>query len=194
MADVTVEFPTEADEQLHAAVHRVLAGVVEVGGAVGWLHVPDESESAGWLDAELALAAAGRAGFAVVLYDGQVEALGLWARYSAPVVAQNAEVRKVMTHPSAQGRGLARVLMRSLVEHARAHGVEMLSLDVRGNNHGAQAMYESLGWQRSGVIPDFIAVGDQRWDRVFYYLELQRPAGVRLLGSEPTGPGASDRR
>jgi ribosomal protein S18 acetylase RimI-like enzyme len=191
---VTVELVTDADAALHAEVHRVLAAVTTLEGAVGWLHVPDEAEAAGWFDAEVRLAAAGRGGVAVVRLHGRVAALGVWARFSAPVVAQNAEVRKVMTHPDARGHGLGRVVVRALEEDARRAGVEVLLLDVRGNNHGAIALYSSLGWQEYGRIPDFIAVGSDRWDRCCFYRELDRPAGLRLRGSEPGGPGSSSRR
>lgn len=189
-----VTFATSADAETYAAVHRVIAGVVALEGAVGWLSVPTPEETAAWLDEQLAHAAAGRGGVALVSLDGRVEALGVWKRYSAPVVAQNAEVRRVMTHPDARGRGLARVVVESLTEHAREHGVEVLVLDARGNNHAAHALYESLGWRRCGLIPDFIAVGDERWDRVFFAKRVTTPPGAVLHGSAPIGPGASTRR
>jgi ribosomal protein S18 acetylase RimI-like enzyme len=131
---------------------------------------------------------------ALVSYEGRVEALGVWTRYDAAVIAQNAEIRKVMTHPGARGRGLAKVVMEALTENARAAGVEVLVLDARGNNHGAHALYESLGWRRCGAIPDFIAVGDERWDRVFFSLRVNTPPNAVLHGSDPVGPGSSVRR
>lgn len=189
-----VEFPTGADEALHAEVHRVLAAVVELGGAVGWTHVPEPAETAAWLEAELAYAAAGRGGVAIARVDGRVEALGVWARYDNPVIEQNAEVRKIMVHPGARGRGLAREVTQALEDHAAMHGVEVLLLDARGNNHAAHAVYESLGWTEYGRIPDFVAIGDDRWDRVCYCKVLRHPPGARLLGSLPEGEGASLRR
>jgi ribosomal protein S18 acetylase RimI-like enzyme len=191
---VEVTFPVEADEALYAAVHRVIAGVVELEGAVGWLSVPPPEETAAWLDEHLAYAAAGRGAVAVAWVDGQAEALGVWVRYTAPVVAQNAEIRKVMTHPSARGQGLGRAVVEALTEHARAAGVEVLLLDARGNNHGAHALYESLGWRRCGYVPDFIAVGNERWDRVFFSRRVNTPEGVVLHGSDPVGPGSAPLR
>lgn len=188
------EFPTTADPALHAEVHRVLAAVVELGGAVGWTHVPSSAETAAWLESELAIAAAGRGGVAVVRSGGRVEALGVWARFDSPVTGQNAEVRKVMVHPDARGRGLAREVTLALEADAAAHGVEVLLLDARGNNHGAHALYESLGWTEYGRIPDFIAIGDDRWDRVCFYKTVGHPPGTRLLGSRPEGAGTSLRR
>jgi ribosomal protein S18 acetylase RimI-like enzyme len=190
---VEVEFPA-AGAAPYAEVHRVVAAVVAEEGAVGWLAVPDEAETAAWLDSQLAGVAAGDGGFCCVRVDGRVEAIGTWQRYHAPVVRQNAEVRRVMTHPDARGRGLGRVVVEALTEHARAAGVEVLLLDARGNNHAAHALYEALGWERRGSIPDFIAVGDERWDRVFFSKRVSTPPGTVLHGSEPVGPGNSRRR
>jgi ribosomal protein S18 acetylase RimI-like enzyme len=188
------EFPLRADEALHAEVHRVVAAVVALGGAVGWLAVPGEDETRDWLDAQLALARAGDGAFCVVRVDGRVEALGMWNRFPDAVLRPNAEIRKVMVHPDARGRGLGRTVVEALTAHATEAGIEVLVLDARGNNHAAHALYESLGWTRCGTIPDFIAVGNERWDRVVFSRRLRTPPGVVLHGSAPAGPGWSVRR
>ena len=179
---------------MHAAVHRVLVGVVEFQGAVGWLHVPSEAETAGWLEAELSLVRAGRAAFAGAYVDDVLQGVGLWARFAAPVLSRNGQVRKLMTHPAARGSGVGRAVLQALEADARAAAVENLVLDVRGNNHAAMALYESLGWRRYSVLRDFISVGEDRFDQVSYVRELTRPAGARLHGERPDGPGASTRR
>lgn len=189
-----VEFLGTADEAAYAAVHRVVAAVTALEGAVGWLTVPDRAETDAWLDDQLARCVRGDGGFATVSLDGRVEALGLWRRYGDDVVRQNGEIRKVMTHPDARGRGLAKQVVTALTEDAKNNGIEVLTLDARGNNHAAHALYESLGWERCGRIPDFIAVGDERWDRVFFSVRLTTPPGVVLHGSDAVGPGASSRR
>lgn len=186
---MSVEFPTAATPDLYATVHRIISAVVELGGAVGWLHVPDENETAAWLDEQLALARAGDG--AVVIVDG--EALGVWNRYTAPVIRQNAEIRKVMVHPDARGRGLGKAVTEALTEHATNAGIEVLVLDARGNNHAAHALYERLGWERCGTIPDFIAVGNERWDRILFARRVNTPPGTVLHGSAVEGPGGSRR-
>jgi len=121
-----------------------------------------------------------------------VAALGRWTRYAKDTVAVNAEVLQVMVHPDARGRGLARRLVAALVEDARAKRVETLTLDVRGNNHAAMALYESLGFEVYGRLPDFVAVGDERWDRVLYRLDLRTADWpLRRHGTRPVGAGAS---
>lgn len=175
-----------------AAVHRVVDGVLRLGGAVGWVAVPTPEETARWLTELVAEVASGRSRVAVVSAGGRVEGIGRWTWYSKPPVAVNADVRQVMVHPDARGRGLARRLVAALVDDARAYGVETLTLDVRGNNHAAMALYETLGFEVSGRYPDFVAVGDERWDRVLYRLDLRSAdAPVRRHGARPVGPGAS---
>jgi ribosomal protein S18 acetylase RimI-like enzyme len=174
------------------AAYRVVRGVMEQGGAVGWVHVPDRAETADWLTEIAAEIAAGRTRLAVVSSGGRVEALGRWSRYAKAVVAINAEIVQVMVHPDARGQGLARLLVGALVDDARDNRVETLTLDVRGNNHAAMALYESFGFEVSGRLPDFVAVGDERWDRVHYRLDLRTgDYPVRRHGMRPVGPGAS---
>lgn len=183
---------TEAEPSTYDAVHRVVAAVMEQHGAVGWLGVPSRAETAGWLDGILVAVAAGQARLGVVEWDGRIAALGRWVRYDKPTVAVNADVQQVMVHPAARGRGLARLLVAALVADARAAGVETLTLDVRGNNHAAMALYESLGFSVCGRLPDFVAVGDERWDRVLYRRDLRSPdAAVQRRGGRPFGAGAS---
>jgi hypothetical protein len=57
------------------------------------------------------------------------------------------------------------------------------------------ALYESCGFDVRGRLPDFVAVGDERWDRVIYSQDL-RPAdaALRRHGARPIGPGASTLR
>lgn len=181
-----------ADAATVDALHRVVEGVMRLGGAVGWVTVPTRAETVGWLAELAAEVGTGRSRVAVVSIAGRVEGVGRWTRYAKPAVAVNADVRQVMVHPDARGRGLARRLVDVLVADCRARGVETLTLDVRGNNHAAMALYESVGFIVCGRLPDFVAVGDERWDRVLYRLDLRTGEyPVRRHGARPVGPGAS---
>ncbi len=193
-AGAQLAWPTATDEGLYAGVHRVIATVAALGGAVGWLHEPARAEVDRWLDALMGQVQDGRARLLVVRRDGRIEALGYWARLAGVVFERNAEVRKVMTHPDARGQGLARLVVRSLVRDAATAGVEVLVLDVRGNNHAALDLYESEGFTVYGRLPDLIAVGNERFDRVCFYRDLGRPPGVVRHGGRVEGPGASTGR
>lgn len=191
---MTLEWPDSAGEELYAGVHRVVAAVAALGGAVGWLAEPPRAEVDAWLDRLLDQVRDGRARLLVVRREGRVEALGYWARLAGVVFEQSAEMRKVMTHPAARGLGLARHVVRTLTEDARTAGVELLVLDVRGNNHGALELYAAEGFVVYGRLPDMVAVGPDRFDRVCLYRELGRPPGVVRHGGRMEGPGASQAR
>jgi ribosomal protein S18 acetylase RimI-like enzyme len=191
-AVIEVRWLTAADDLVRAEIARVVTAVTAEGGAVGWTGVPSGPEIAAWLDEILAAVNAGEARLAVVVAAGRIEALGRWERYRKATVAVNGDVQQVMVHPAARGGGLARALVAALVADARAQGVEVLTLDVRGNNYAAMVLYESCGFDVRGRLPDFVAVGDERWDRVIYAQDLRPPdAALRRHGGRPIGPGAS---
>jgi ribosomal protein S18 acetylase RimI-like enzyme len=192
VSDDLAWLPGSVDDPLLDAVHRVVEAVMRLGGAVGWVDVPDRAETAAWLAGIAAEVGAGRTRMALLGVDGRVEALGRWTRYAKETVAVNGEVLQVMVHPDFRGRRLARRLVVALVEDARARRVETLTLDVRGNNHAAMALYESLRFEVYGRLPDFVAVGDERWDRVLYRLDLRTADWpLRRHGGRPVGAGAS---
>ncbi len=68
--------------------------------------------------------------------------------------------------PSWRRRGVGRRLLQQLIARADALDVETLTLDVRGDNVGAIALYESVGFRRYGTLTDFVAFGSRRWDKV----------------------------
>ncbi len=183
-----------SDDQTYEQVHALVAAVVGLGGAVGWLEVPSPEQTRSWFDD--VLLAGGR--LVLVRAPGEVLACGYWSRLEAVVMRQNAEIRKVMTAPHARGRGLARQVVTALVADADAAGVEALCLGARGNNHAALALYADLGFVVTGRRPDWIAVGAHRFDEVLLHRDLRpdRDPGAdldrqRLVrhGGRREGPG-----
>ena len=158
--------------------------VAATGGAVGWLEVPPAQEVRTWADT---------LEHAFFAWDGdRLVGTGSWGWHTYAVTRQNAEVRKVMVAPSARGKGVARALTAALVDDAREAGVEVLTLDCRGNNHAALDLYASLGFVTTGRRPDFIAVGDERFDQVLLHRDLRDgPAGLTRHGGRREGPGAT---
>jgi RimJ/RimL family protein N-acetyltransferase len=51
--------------------------------------------------------------------------------------------------------------------------VEVLTLDMRGDNERAGALCESLGSVEYGRLHRFVAVGAARYDKVCYALDLR---------------------
>jgi ribosomal protein S18 acetylase RimI-like enzyme len=174
---ITVVPPGGPTEPEVTSAASMLAALVAGGAALGWVDppAPDEvrrllTEVAADPDAVLVLAVDdGKAG-----EDGKAVGLGYWRRYERPTHRPHADVEKVAVDPAAQGRGAGRRIMTELIGAARAAGIEMLTLDLRGDNLRAAALYESLGFQQYGRLERFVAVGERRWDKLLYVLDLTR--------------------
>ena len=176
------------DESHTPGLTAVVQAVAAAGGAVGWLHVPDPAEVLAWLEG---LAESG-VRLAVATEGEEVLGCGGLRRQRPVVLSRMAEVTKVMTHPAAVRRGAARALMDLLIGQARADGVELLTLECRGNNHGALRLYAQCGFQVTGRRPDAIAVGDERFDQVLLHADLRRGrSGLVRHGGRREGPGAT---
>ena len=186
-----LHFLDRADDQTVHEVHRVVSAVVELGGAVGWLSPPSRADIHRWLGEWRTATATGRAGFALCRVDGQVEALGGWRAGPPGPMGHVVDLTKIMVHPRARGLGLGRTVMDALIGRAGGYGAELLTLGVRGNNHGAQALYEACGFTVWGVLPNGVAVGDHRFDVIRMYRQLRLPADAVIHGSSDGGIGGS---
>ena len=71
-----------------------------------------------------------------------------------PNQQHRAEVAKLLVHPEARRRGVARALMVALEALARAEGRTLLTLDTWTGGH-AESLYRSLGYFEVGVIPRY---------------------------------------
>ena len=77
--------------------------------------------------------------------------------------------------PYARGHGLARMLTQAVEDRARELGYHVLNLDVRETQEAAIRLYESLGFVRWGVHPDYALVRGKTVRGFFYYKRLRRP-------------------
>jgi ribosomal protein S18 acetylase RimI-like enzyme len=179
------------DDQTIRDAHRVVSAVVELGGAVGWLQTPTRAGISQWLGQWHAAAATGRAGLALCRVNGQLEAVGGWKAGPEGPLGHVVELSKIMVHPDARGIGLARMVVDTLINRADRFGAELLTLGVRDNNHGARALYEQCGFKTWGVLPNGVAVDDQRFDDVRMCRQLRLPANALIHGSTGGGLGGS---
>jgi GNAT superfamily N-acetyltransferase len=69
------------------------------------------------------------------------------------------DVKKLLVHRRARGRGLAIALMTRLEQEAKARFLTLLTLDtVTGSN--AERLYAKLGWTKAGIIPNYALFPD----------------------------------
>ncbi|MBG6076751.1 GNAT family N-acetyltransferase [Polaromonas sp. CG_9.11] len=70
------------------------------------------------------------------------------------------------------GRGLGRALVDTVVQNARAWGIEHLVLTVTEGNRPAGRLYESAGFASFGTEPDAIRVNGVSFGKQHMFLQL----------------------
>ncbi|MFJ8980380.1 GNAT family N-acetyltransferase [Streptomyces sp. NPDC102282] len=156
------------------SAHRILAELVGGGAALGWVEPPSRDEVAELLAHVLSAVRAGDAALRAAYLDGRLVGLGYWLRYDRPTHRPHADLEKIAVDAAAHGRGIGRALASALIADAREAGIEVLTLDARGDNTTALHLYRSLGFTEYGRLPDFVAVGERRYDKVLCMLDLRR--------------------
>jgi len=158
---------------VYEAAHRLLADLVAGGAALGWVDPPDQPEIDSLLSELVSASGAGDAATRVAFLDDQVVGFGYWRRYARPTHRTNANLERMAVSREAQGRGIGRALLGELIDRARECNVEVLTLDARGDNDIAVALYASAGFEQYGRLRKFVSVGPARYDKVFMALDLR---------------------
>ena len=124
------------------------------GASIGFLHPMQAGEAEAWWRGVAQGVASGEILLWAILDDeGPVGTIQLHP-VGKPNGAHRAEIAKLMVHPRARGRGLAKQLMATAEQAARELGRRLLVLDtVEGGV--ADGLYRRLGWTEAGRIPDF---------------------------------------
>ena len=146
----TLVFRTDIVEELADLIIEVVAN----GGSVSFMHpLSKKAAMAFW---ETALKSADRG-----------ERIVLGARGNGKLIStvtlllncpenqpHRAESAKLMTSISKRGQGVARALVTEAERIAIQKGRTLLNLDTAADE-GAAGFYESLGFHKTGVIPDY---------------------------------------
>ncbi len=148
-----------ADLEMLGADLEMLGGVlhacVHAGAGVSFvLPFSHEEATAFWRDRVLPAVQAGSCRVLLARAAAGIVGTVQLDLATPPNQAHRAEVRKLLVHPAARRRGIARALMLALEEQAREARRTLLTLDTVT---GAQAepLYASLGYVTVGVIPRY---------------------------------------
>jgi GNAT superfamily N-acetyltransferase len=152
--------PTEAREQLDALA-GVLADCVAGGASVGYLDPFSHADARAVYDDYLRDAEQGRRIILGAFLDGNLVGTAQLVLAVPPNQPHRAEVARVLVHRSARRRGIAQRLMEQLEQEARAEGKTLLVLDAVTGGDAAR-LYDHLGWNTVGVIPDYALYPDGR--------------------------------
>jgi ribosomal protein S18 acetylase RimI-like enzyme len=153
MPDITIKALTASPDILQA-LSEILVETVAGGGSVSFMHpLAPEAAFAFW---QGSLAAAGRDERIVLgaFEGGELTGTVTLLLELPPNQPHRAEIAKMMTRVSYRGRGVATALMRAAERLAVERGRTLLVLDTAVED-GASRLYEALGFNLSGVIPDY---------------------------------------
>jgi GNAT superfamily N-acetyltransferase len=78
-----------------------------------------------------------------------------------PNQPHRADIKKMLVHRAARGRGIGAALMAQIEEEARRRGRWLLVLDTVPNENGHR-LYLRAGWKQTGLIPDYAMFPDGR--------------------------------
>lgn len=153
MSEIEIRALNAAPE-IREGLSEMLVEAVTNGGSVSFMHpLAPEVANTFW---ENSLAAATRDERVIIgAFDGAkligTVTLLLDCAQNQP---HRAEIAKMITRISHRGRGVAKALMRAAERMAVARARTLLVLDTAADG-GAAGLYERLGFQLAGVIPDY---------------------------------------
>ncbi|NHN55623.1 GNAT family N-acetyltransferase [Calidifontibacter sp. DB0510] len=155
----------------------MLGELVLADAALGWTAPPAAAEVRSLLT-ELVTAGSAEAAAVVASAGESVAGFGYWRRYARPTHRPHADLEKLAVATEFAGQGVGRRLLRALVDSARTAGIEVLTLDFRGDNTRAERLYLSEGFVEYGRLRDFVAPDEtRRFDMVLHALDLRSGAG-----------------
>lgn len=156
-----------------AELSGLFAETVHGGASMGYmLPFPPEEAEVYWRGVA---AAAGRGDVVLLVaeIDGRIAGAVQLGIAMPPNQPHRADIKKLMVHPLARGRGLSRLLMDAAETEAMARGRSLLVLDT-ATGEPAEKIYAHLGWKRAGVIPGYALFPDGRpCDTTFFYKTLK---------------------
>jgi GNAT superfamily N-acetyltransferase len=135
-----------------AALARVLHACVMDGASVGYILPFTEEEAEGfWRGKVLPAVEGGCRIVLVAAIDGEVVGTVQLDYDTPPNQPHRAEVKKLLVHPEARRKGIARALMLAIEQRARDVGRSLLTLDTRSDD-AAEPLYAGMGYVTAGRI------------------------------------------
>jgi GNAT superfamily N-acetyltransferase len=157
-ADIQIEEWRPEDTSLEGDIDmlaEVLHAVVYGGAGVSFFVPFSLDEARGfWREKVLPAVLARTRRVVVARSNGRIVGTVQLDLATPPNQRHRGEVAKMLVHPDARRRGIARALMVALEDIARSEGRTLLTLDtVTGSD--AEPLYRSLGYVTVGVIPGY---------------------------------------
>jgi len=133
---------------------ELIIEVVANGGSVSFMHPLSKKTAMAFWETSLASADRGERVVLGARENGKLISTVSLLLNCPENQPHRAEIAKLMTRVNKRGRGVARALVTEAEQIAVKKGRTLLNLDTAADE-GAAGFYESLGFNKSGVIPDY---------------------------------------
>jgi GNAT superfamily N-acetyltransferase len=159
-----------AIEQLAA----VLVDCVEGGASVNFLSPFSQAQGVAFFRKAAASVAAGDTVLLAARIEGRIVGTVQLGLDTPPNQPHRADIKKMLVHRSARGRGIGAALLAEVEKEARRRDRWLLVLDTVPDENGHR-LYLREGWRQAGIVPDYALFPDGRLcDSAFMWKRLDR--------------------
>jgi GNAT superfamily N-acetyltransferase len=152
----------------------VLVDCVEGGASVSFMSPFSRDSALGFFRKVAGSVAAGDTVLLVAKLGGKIVGTVQLGLDTPPNQTHRAEIKKMLVHRAARGRGIGAALMAHVEEEARRHGRWLLVLDTVPGENGHR-LYLRAGWTQTGLVPDYALFPDGRLcDTAIMWKRLER--------------------
>ena len=139
----------------------VLVDCVEGGASVSFMAPFSHDSALAFFRKVAGSVASGDTVLLAARLDGKIVGTVQLGLDTPPNQPHRADVKKMLVHRSARGRGIGAALMTAIEEEARRHGRWLLVLDTVPGENGHR-LYLRAGWKQTGLVPDYAMFPDGR--------------------------------
>ena len=140
---------------------EVLADCVAGGASVSFMPPYSQHDARAFFGKVAGSVAAGDTVLLAANVDGKIVGTVQLGLDTPPNQPHRADVKKMLVHRSARGRGIGAALMAAVEAEALRRGRWLLVLDTVPGESGHR-LYVRAGWQQSGTVPDYALFPDGR--------------------------------
>lgn len=169
---VTWSWPTRVDGELRPQLLALLDRVLAVDDTVGFpgrLTATEADQVIDALDRDLGYQ---RCQVLVARLDGRVVGQCTLVPNGSPNNRHLGTIVRAMVDPDLRTANLLPAACGHIIDRCRALGVEILCIDTRVGSRAAR-LWQALGFQEYGRLPDYARVGQARYDGLYLYQRVE---------------------
>ena len=139
----------------------VLVDCVEGGASVSFMAPFPHDSALAFFRKVAASVASGDTVLLAAKLNGRIVGTVQLGLDTPPNQPHRADIKKMLVHRCARGRGIGAALMAEVEQEARRHGRWLVVLDTVPGENGHR-LYKRAGWTQTGLVPDYALFPDGR--------------------------------